>query len=267
MKEPEERVPDIVRDNRRLDENESFTFGCHAGLPCFNTCCADINIVLTPLDVLRLARRLGITTTEFLDRHALHPITKDLKLPMIMLRMGDGPDKKCVFVGEQGCTVYEDRPWACRMYPVGMGLPPAKAGVEPVPVHFLFEDDFCMGRGEDRSWTVAEWRADQGVVEQDEIESGYRDVVSHPWFIGGRKLDPRRMEMLYTACYDLDKFRSFVFDSTFLERFEVDEETTENIRNDDIALLKFAFIWLRFALFAEPTMKTREGVSTDPRKK
>jgi Fe-S-cluster containining protein len=251
-------VPEALRDKRQLAKNERFRFGCHAGVPCFNQCCADVKIVLAPQDVLRLARRLNITTTAFLDRHALLPITKELQLPMVLLRMGDEPERRCRFVGEEGCTVYEDRPWACRMYPVGMALPPARAGVEPEPLRFLFEDDYCKGHAEGTDWTVDAWRADQGVQQQDELETGFLEIVSHPWFIGGRKLDPRRMEMFHTACYDLDKFRSFIFDSTFAERFEMDPELLDEIRSDDMALLRFAFRWLRFALFAEPTMKVRD---------
>ena len=44
------------------------------------------------------------------------------------------------------------------------------------------------------------------------------------------------------------------------------DETVEQLRSDDVELLKFAFRWLRFALFGEPTMKTREGAS-EPRRK
>ena len=36
------------------------------------------------------------------------------------------------------------------------------------------------------------------------------------------------------------------------------EELIEELREDDEALLRFAFRWLRFALFGEPTMKPRE---------
>ena len=106
------------------------------------------------------------------------------------------------------------------MYPVGMALPPARAGVEPEPIYFLFEDDFCKGHEQRRDpGPSSEWRGDQGVEEREELEAGFREIVSHPWFIGGRQLDPKRMEMFYTACYDLDTFRRFVFESTFLEAF------------------------------------------------
>jgi Fe-S-cluster containining protein len=254
---PEPELPPDLVGKRELAEGDSFAFACHSGLPCFTRCCADINIVLTPVDVLRLSRRLGITTGDFLHRYALIPVSKQLQLPVVMLRMGEDPDRRCQLVGDQGCTVYEDRPWSCRMYPVAMALPPARAGVEPQPRYFLCEDDFCEGRVEGRGWTVAEWRKDQGVAEREELEAGFREIVSHPWFIGGRQLDPKRMEMLFTACYDLDKFRSFVFDSTFLKRFELEQALVEQLKSDDDTLLRFAFRWLRFALFGEPVLTVR----------
>jgi Fe-S-cluster containining protein len=258
-------LPEALKDKRRIAEQDEFPFSCHPKIACFNHCCADINIVLTPLDVLGLARRVGITTTEFLQKYCLHPITKDLNLPMVMLSMEDDEEKKCRFVGEQGCTIYEDRPWACRMYPVGMALPPARAGVEPEPIFFLFEDDFCHGRHEDRKWTVDEWRKDQGLPEREAIEAGFQELVSHPWFIGGRKLDARRMEMFHMACYDIDRFRRFVLESSFLDRFELEPELVEKLRTDDEEMLSFAFRWLKYAMFGEPTVPLREDNPASPR--
>lgn len=261
MSPAEANLPQFLVDKRRLAAGETFAFACHPGVPCFNSCCADVNIVLAPLDALRLARRLGLHTRDFLETYTSNPITKDLRLPMVMLRMKDEEGKPCPFVGEGGCTVYEERPWACRMYPLGMALPPARAGEEPEPMFFVFEDDHCQGREQPgcRQWTTSEWRDDQGLIAQDEIEAGFRDLVSHPWFIGGRTLDAKRMHMFYTACYDLDTFRSFVFESSFSERFDIQPETLEELKTNDEALLEFAFRWLRFALFAEPTLKVREA--------
>ena len=255
------QMPEALRQQRHLSPGESFCFKCHPGLACFGDCCADVNILLTPVDVLRLARRLGITTREFLDTHTLIPITKDLHLPVVMLRMGSDPARRCPFVDEKGCSVYEDRPWACRMYPLGMALPPARAGVTPDPVYFVFEEDFCQGRGDATSWTVEAWRTDQGLDNRETLEAGFQEIVSHPWFIGGRQLDPRRMDMFFTACYDLDTFRGLVLSPAFLRRFELEDGLMEKLAHEDEALLRFAFRWLRFALFAEPTMRVRAGMS------
>ena len=252
-------LPLAMRNKRILEKDHSFRFGCHPGVPCFNSCCGDVNILLTPLDVLHLARGRGLTTGEFLSKHTLSPITKALQLPVLILKMNDDEHKKCPFLTEKGCGVYDNRPWACRMYPLGMGLPPAKAGVEPEPVYFLFEDDFCKGRAESSEWTVERWLTNQGIIERDALEEGYRVVVSHPWFIGGRQLDPKRIDMFHMAFYNLDKFREFIFDSTFLERFVLEDELADQLRQDDEALLQFSSRWLRFALFGEPTMQVRES--------
>lgn len=258
-------VPEPLRGKRQLGSDASFCFECRPALDCFTSCCADVNIVLTPADVLALARQSGLSTREFLDRHTVMPITKQLHLPVIMLRMGPEPEKRCPFVSKQGCSVYQARPWACRMYPVAMALPPARAGVDPEPAHFLLEDDFCHGRAEGRSWTVESWQRDQGLQAREDLEEGFRELVGHPWFIGGRQLDPARIQMFFTAAYDLDTFREFIFSTTFVRRFELEDGLVEALRTDDRALLRFAFRWLRFALFGEPTVRQRAAAPAEAR--
>jgi Fe-S-cluster containining protein len=259
---PSSEAVDPLKDHRQLKGDDTFHFGCHQGLECFTHCCRDINILLTPADVLHMARRLEMTTGDFLEKHTQMPITKELHLPVVMLKMGPEPEKRCSFVSEKGCGVYEDRPWACRMYPLGSALPPARAGEETKPVHFLVEDDFCKGHNEKQEWTINSWKDDQKLHLQEELETGFREIVSHPWFIGGqRQLDPKRMEMFYTSCYDLDTFRRFIFSTSFTDRFELEEGLLDQLKTDDEALLRFSFRWLRFALFAEPTMTVTDSAS------
>ena len=268
MRRVEPALPRLLDGTRRLDAGQPFPFTCHPGVPCFNACCADVNIILTPLDVLRLARTLGLHTREFLERHTVSPITRELELPIVMLTMRDEPAKRCPFLEERGCGVYQQRPWACRMYPLGMALPPARAGEPPEPLYVIFEDDHCQGRlqADAAPWTADAWRRDQGVLAQDELEAGFRELVSHPWFIGGRRrLDPRRIEMLHMACYDLDTFRAFIFESSFRRRFSLDPELEAGLATDDEALLRFAFQWLRYALFGEPTMTVRDAAAAGGR--
>jgi hypothetical protein len=62
------------------------------------------------------------------------------------------------------------------------------------------------------------------------------------------------------TCYNIDKFRKFVFESKFLELFEVDPATLDRIKSDDQELLKFGFKWLKFGLLGERTMKVKEEV-------
>ena len=85
----------------------------------------------------------------------------------------------------------------------------------------------------------------------------FKEITLHESFRDGRKLSPERMEMFYMACYDLDSFRRFVFGSSFLKRFEIEDDLLKKIRDDDEELLRFAFRWLKLALFGEPTLKIR----------
>jgi len=257
--QPFEERPAILKDKRTLALQDAFTFHCGPDRACFNTCCADVNIVLTPLDVLGLARRLGMTTTVFRARHTVTLETRDLQLPVVALRMEEEKEgRPCPLVGPEGCTVYEDRPWACRMYPLGLAVPPAHAGEEPEPLFFLFEDGFCEGHRDGPEWTVGAWRDDQGIPRREQLEEEFRRVVTHPWFIGGRRLDPRRQELFLMACYDLDRFRELIFESSFLQRLVVDPDLASQLATDDLALLDFSFRWVRFALFAEPTLRVRK---------
>jgi hypothetical protein len=57
--------------------------------------------------------------------------------------------------------------------------------------------------------------------------------------------------------YDLDSFRSFVFNSSFLTRFDINHEIVNKIESNDEELLKFGFDWLKFALFAEGPIHPR----------
>jgi hypothetical protein len=251
----------ILAEAARLGKGDRLVFSCHPGISCFNQCCRNVSIVLTPLDILRLSRRLKLTTTEFLARHTFVPFTEEQKLPFVFLRMNEDEAKTCPFVAEAGCSVYEDRPWPCRMYPVGEASPedPATQGE---PFFFLIREDHCQGHDQDKQWTIAEWIRNQGVTEYQEMGELFKHILLHP-YLSQKPLDPARIEMFYMACYDLDKFREFVFQSRFLDRFVVEPETREALKSQDLELMKFAFRWLRFALFGELTIKVNEALLSE----
>ncbi len=249
----------IIADHPRLGPDDPFTFECRPGVSCFNRCCGDVNIFLSPYDVLRLKRRLGITSSEFLKRYAIIPVQKDMKTPVVVLKMNDDEHRSCPFVTEGGCSVYEDRPWPCRMYPVGLAAQrDTPDGWRGEHFYFLLREKGCKGFEEKRDWTVREWLEDQGMDPYEEWGDAYKELTLHEFFDLGGELRPEKLEMFFTACYDLDRFRRFVFESTLLERFDVDEDFVREMSYDDEELLRFAFLWLRFSLFGERTVRPRE---------
>jgi uncharacterized protein len=246
----------ILHDTPRMSLDDTFCFECGGKLDCFTHCCADVAIVLTPYDVLRLKRALGMDSSEFLDRYTISPFTKEQKIPAVLLKM-DPETKRCPFVTEQGCSVYQNRPWACRMYPLGVAEPR-----NPTPVdrtfHFLVREDICHGHERGNPISVRQWLEDQGIEEYEAMGASFRDLMLSSFWEKDEALTAEKMDMFYMSCYDLDRFRRFVFETRFLSLFDVDEARVEAIRTDDLELLEFAMQWLRFSLFGEKTMKLRK---------
>ena len=46
-----------------LEPGKTFCFACHPEVPCFNRCCAELTLPLTPYDVLRLRRHMNDMTS------------------------------------------------------------------------------------------------------------------------------------------------------------------------------------------------------------
>lgn len=266
MNELENLKEKVLKDAPRFTEKDKFRFTCHKGLACFTQCCADVNIFLTPYDIIRVKNRLNISSEEFLEKYTFVPFTKEQRIPLVVLKMDDNNDKKCPFVSSEGCTIYEDRPWSCRMYPLGFASPKESPGTVEKEFYFLMEEGNCSGFADGKELTVRDWLEEQGILEYNEKGEPFKEITLHDVLLKGETLSPEKMEMLYMGCYNLDKFRRFVFESKFLQYFEVEEEVVQKIRTDDVELMKFAFRWLRFSLFNEPTMKVREQVLKDKQK-
>jgi len=266
MREIERLKEQILKEYPRLTEESTFNFACHKNVPCFNACCADVNIFLTPYDIIRLKKGLGLSSTEILKKYTIAPFDKNLKYPVILLKMNDDEKKSCPFVTEAGCSVYENRPWACRMYPIGLASPGEKSGELDREFYFLLKEDICQGFRENRKYSVREWLQDQGINEYNEMGRYFKDITTHEFFQKEGNLSPQKMEMFFIASYDVDRFRRFIFESSFLDKFNLDQELQERIKADDVELMKFSMNWLRFAMFGEKSVDVKDDVLKSKKK-
>jgi len=73
-----------------------------------------------------------------------------------------------------------------------------------------------------------------------------------------KELDSNKQAQIYTASYDMDRFRRYVFESKFLDVFDIDKEEVDRIKPDEIALMKFGFKYIKFLLMLEDTMKVKK---------
>jgi Fe-S-cluster containining protein len=237
----------------RLSGKSEFTFKCHPGVSCFTKCCRGINIILTPYDVIRLKNRLGLSSEEFLAIYTVPQLLEKTDLPVVALKMLDDEQTSCPFVRDgEGCIIYDDRPTTCRYYPLGTATLQHKEGADDEGFYFCVKEPHCMGFDEEHTQTVAQWRQEEGVVDRDEINQEWTDlVVRKRSFPASIKLTDKAKQMFFMVSYNLDKFRDFVFESSFLERYPVDAQTQEKLKNDEVELLRFGVRWLTSVLFKQ----------------
>ncbi|PQP33992.1 zinc/iron-chelating domain-containing protein, partial [Desulfobacteraceae bacterium SEEP-SAG9] len=143
----------------------------------FTKCCRGINIILTPYDIIRLKNRLQLTSEEFLALYTEPQILEKTDLPVVTLKVLDDNEKSCLFVQEEGCIVYEDRPTTCRYYPLGVASLSHKESADGDEFYFFVHEPHCLGFEEEETWTVREWRKNQGVDIHDEINAEWTDLV------------------------------------------------------------------------------------------
>lgn len=212
-----------------------FKFVCSDSLLCFTQCCRDVNIFLTPYDVLRLRRSLKIGSGEFLAKYTMHFLARVTNIPVVQFKMN--PETLyCQLVSEAGCTVYEDRPWACRMYPLDLTA-------KEDEYRAIVGKDRCFGFSEPASWSMDEWLKNQGVGPFVEMEHIYRMVMPER-FVPGAPMDEGLGRLLFLA-YDLDRFAKLLDDTRFKTFYQVDDELLKKVRENDEELLKLAYRYIR----------------------
>lgn len=243
----------------RLTLNSKFKFRCYKGIDCFTKCCGSTDILLTPYDVIRIKNRLGITSSEFLKRYTKVHIDENSQHPNVVLKMGEEEGRRCPFVTEEGCSIYEDRPTNCRYYPIGQAIMRVQKDMQLVneEFYFLIKDENCSGLKEEQEWTVEMWRIDQGADLYDEMNKEWKEIQLRrdPQ---GQSMDEAKQRLFYMASYDLDAFKKFLIVTGVLDFFEIDEKEIEEIKNDELALMKFAFKYLKYVFMLEETLKLKK---------
>lgn len=234
-------------------------FECHPGVSCFTACCGNIDIILTPFDILRLRKELNMSSDEFLLRFTTPMWVEKTDLPGVKLNLDE--DGRCPFVTEKGCTIYPHRPSACRYYPIGMANfhQADDEGADAEKFFFVVKEDHCKGHEEPKEWRIRDWRADQGVDLCDEMNNEWMQLVMRRKSYGFQaSMSPEGQKMFFMVSTNLEKFKKFIFESSFLETYDVDEKELEEIKNDDIKLMFFGFKYLAGALFGAKTLQVKQ---------
>jgi len=233
---------------RRLTGEDTFCFRCHPQIACFNQCCRNLNLFLYPYDVMRLKQHLEISSDEFIDRHVDIVLRDGHHFPEVLLRMAENEQHTCPFLTEVGCSVYADRPDTCRTFPVEQGALFDAATGRSAPVHYFRPPDFCLGAKETQQWTIDSWAQDQEADLYHQMTLRWAEIrrlfQNDPW--GAEGPHGAKAKMAFMAAYNLDRFREFLFGSSFFKRYHVKSDLKKKLRISDKALLLFGFEWIRF---------------------
>ena len=208
--------------------------------------------------VLVMADKLSYTNLQQ-NPSAAYMFIEKTDLPGVKIHLDE--EGRCPFVTPEGCTIYSERPSACRYYPIGMANfhEGGEEGIESERFFFVVKEEHCKGHEEDKEWTIRDWRADQGVDLCDEMNREWLEIVMRRKSFGFQAtMSEEAKKIFFMVSTDLDKFKKFIFKSSFLDTYEVDQETLDKINEDDIELLKFSYKYLASSLFGTQDIKIKE---------
>ncbi len=246
----------LIPEGRTVIGTEPFQFHCHPEVSCYMTCCQKLDLYLYPYDIVRLKAKLGLHSSEFMHRHTRvvpgsHPF-----FPAVMLNMAENSSQTCPFLSEQGCSVYGDRPSACRTYPVERAVEKRAEDRKLIPHYFMTHHPYCKGHDEEKTYTIGQWERDQGLYDYNLMNDYWAEVDAffalNPW--QGEGTAGPRQQLAFMVCYNIDEFRSYTVRHRLLKMFRIDRDRRRRIERDDGELLKFGFDWLQYILGERPTL-------------
>jgi uncharacterized protein len=243
-----EMVPEM------LDLGTKLKFRCHQGISCFNACCKQADITLTPYDIIRLKENLGKSSTDFLKEHTVPFQMEQDGLPGVKLRTTD--DGVCLFMTEEGCSVYNDRPTSCRYYPLGHMSMRKSGAVHEETHYFLVQEEHCKGHEEERELSIQEYLQEQDTAYHDEMNKEWLQIMLKKRSAGPTvgALPESTLQMFFMCSYDMDRLRRFVLSDAFRATYKLEDTVYAALEKDDIPLMQFGVKFMKQAFFAERTI-------------
>ena len=244
MKTNQETMPAM----QPVQAETTLRFACHPGVACFNECCRELDLALLPYDVLRLKKALGISSGEFMKNYVLVSREAGQVFPLCRLTMVDDGRASCVFVRPEGCSVYSDRPAACRAYPVGRGA--ALRGATVTEQFVLIRELHCQGFAQACSQSVAAYLDSQELAGYNRCNDALLRLHQHPKIQDGSfQPDEQQLRRYLLALYDLDRFRQLLKRGVLSFAFPLKKEQQSALEDNDEELLLLAIGWLERDFF------------------
>ncbi len=241
-------IQPYIFDPQEYTLEDTIKFYCYKGIICFNQCCYDVKLVLSPYEFLRLRRSLNLGIQEFIERYGEVYLGEVTQLPLISVNM-DPYTFACPFLNEkEGCKVYQDRPASCRLYPLVRYLIKNKEGKNE-EIFKIIRETHCKGHYENRPIKIKDYLKEQDLELYLFFNDLWGEIVIKRQKFSDTPLTGDMLDLIFTLAYDLDEFRNLIkekeIDNFFLS--EIAELTDEK-------LLELGLKYIRDKILTEENM-------------
>jgi len=150
-------------------------------------CCNKPVIQLYPFDIKNICQELNISTKQFHQQYSLFQLDED-NIPRCILKN----KPKCPF-RENKCTLYNNRPIRCRLYPVGR--------IFQEDITYVLPENKCPGFDSGKKQTIQEWLDQQNITEYDPLTKKWNDFIIN---LKDHHLNPMQQIIFRKVFYDFD---------------------------------------------------------------
>lgn len=154
--------------SHKMGLDDTFEFHCKA---CGKCCKHRTDVLLTAYDVFRIARYLGRTLDDIIERYCEVYKGPDSHLPIVRIRPNP-PDNACPFLRDRKCIVHKDKPMVCAVYPLSRAF---EYGTD-APYYVLQTDVTCGRR--DRTVSVRQWMGPLCNEESEQAGTEWGDLTA-----------------------------------------------------------------------------------------
>jgi hypothetical protein len=99
----------------KLGKDDTFTFGCNR---CGKCCREREDILLTPLDLFKIARHLRKPIQDVMQEYCESYEGHSSKIPVVRIRPREYR-RTCPFAKKEGCLIHPVKPAVCALFPLG----------------------------------------------------------------------------------------------------------------------------------------------------
>ena len=157
--------------------DDTFKFHCDQ---CGKCCTNREDIILSPMDIFKMAKELNMTPVEFYHEYCVFNIGEHTRMPIVRLA-SEGKDTHCVLLKNHRCSVHKVKPAVCAMFPLGRYMSFEKddynaESIDTSKVKYLLQPPECGDESE--THTVREWLSGFDIKLEDEAFVQWQKAIS-----------------------------------------------------------------------------------------